>query len=54
HTHLNFLGDIFPITIWPQSIISIGDIVFSIGLVILIQYAMRSGKGGAAGVETLA
>ncbi|MBX5436951.1 MAG: DUF5317 domain-containing protein, partial [Alicyclobacillaceae bacterium] len=32
HTHLNFLGDIFPITIWPQSIISIGDIVFSIGL----------------------
>ncbi|MCL6547329.1 MAG: DUF5317 domain-containing protein [Alicyclobacillus sp.] len=54
HTHLNFLGDIFPINIWPQSIVSIGDIVFSIGLVILIQYAMRCGKGGQMSVPGVA
>jgi hypothetical protein len=46
NTHFNFLGDIFSFEIKPASLISIGDILFAIGLVILIQYAMRLGKGG--------
>lgn len=41
HTHLNFLGDIFGFNIWPPSLLSIGDISFSIGLIVLIQHAMR-------------
>lgn len=45
-THLNFLGDIFGFNVHPVSLLSIGDILFSIGLMILIQYAMRiSGEG---------
>lgn len=40
-THLNFLGDIFGFNVRPASLLSIGDILFSIGLVIIIQYAMR-------------
>ncbi|MCL6443299.1 MAG: DUF5317 domain-containing protein [Alicyclobacillus sp.] len=44
HTHLNFLGDIFLFNIWPQSIISIGDILFAIGLAILLQSAMLSAR----------
>jgi hypothetical protein len=46
NTHLNFLGDIFSFEIRPESLISIGDILFAIGLVILIQYAMRLERGG--------
>lgn len=48
HTNLNFLGDIFSFAIKPASLISVGDILFAIGLVILIQHAMRS-EGGPAG-----
>lgn len=48
HTHLNFLGDIFSFAIKPASLISVGDILFAIGLVILIQHAMRS-EGGPTG-----
>lgn len=47
-THLNFLGDIFYFEVQPASLISIGDIVFSVGLVILIQYAMRLKRSEAA------
>lgn len=49
HTHFNFLGDIFSFEIKPASLISVGDILFAIGLVILIQYGMRMGKGGTVG-----
>lgn len=45
NTHLNFLGDIFPFRLWPQSMISVGDILFGIGLIILIQYAMTATRG---------
>jgi Family of unknown function (DUF5317) len=41
HTQLNFLGDIFSFEIQPASLISVGDILFAIGLVIFIQHAMR-------------
>lgn len=51
HTHLNFLGDIFPFDIWPRSIISIGDVLFAIGFVIVIQHAMRVEGGSAARVR---
>ncbi len=44
-THLNFLGDIFSFAIQPVSLISVGDILFAIGLVLLIQHAMRAEKG---------
>lgn len=44
-THLNFFGDIFYFQIQPASLLSVGDIVFSIGLVIFIQYAMRLKRG---------
>lgn len=40
-THLNFLADIFGVDLWPGSLLSIGDILFCIGLIVLIQYAMR-------------
>lgn len=43
-THLNFLGDIFPFYIKPASLISIGDILFAIGFLILVQHAMCSGR----------
>ncbi|MCL6600014.1 MAG: DUF5317 domain-containing protein [Alicyclobacillus macrosporangiidus] len=42
HTHLNFLGDIFYFDVPPGSLISIGDILIAIGIVIFIQHAMRS------------
>ncbi len=45
-THLNFLGDIFAFNVYPQSLLSIGDILFSIGLIILIQSAMRASEQG--------
>lgn len=45
-THLNFLGDIFGFNIHPASLLSIGDILFSIGLVILIQSAMVANRKG--------
>ncbi len=41
-THLNFLGDIFSVHIGRGSLISIGDILFSIGIAVLIQHAMRT------------
>ncbi|WDL98710.1 DUF5317 domain-containing protein [Alicyclobacillus sp. ALC3] len=47
-THLNFLGDIFSFQVQPASIISIGDIIFGIGLVILIQHAMLLKRGELA------
>lgn len=47
-THLNFLGDIFAFNVYPQSLLSVGDILFSIGLVVLIQNAMRAGSKGRA------
>lgn len=48
HTHLNFLGDIFAFNVWSGSLLSIGDVLFSIGLIVLIQYAMRLGNEGLA------
>jgi hypothetical protein len=39
-THLNFLGDIFTIHIGRGSLVSIGDILIGIGIMVLIQYAM--------------
>lgn len=44
-THLNFLGDIFFVKIQPPALVSIGDILFSIGIAVLIQHAMRVGRG---------
>ncbi|QSO48133.1 DUF5317 family protein [Alicyclobacillus mengziensis] len=45
-THLNFLGDIFGFNVYPPSLLSIGDLLFAIGLVVLIQHAMAGdGKG---------
>jgi hypothetical protein len=45
-THLNFLGDIFAFNVWPGNLLSIGDILFSIGLIVLIQAAMRMKREG--------
>jgi hypothetical protein len=50
-THLNFLGDIFYVHVQPPSLVSIGDILFAIGLIILIQHAMRSGRSEPSGVN---
>jgi hypothetical protein len=50
-THLNFLGDIFSFEVPPPALISIGDILFAIGLVILIQHAMLCGRGEVSGGE---
>ncbi|MDQ0191100.1 DUF5317 domain-containing protein [Alicyclobacillus cycloheptanicus] len=47
-THLNFLGDIFYFEVQPASLISVGDIIFGIGLIILIQHAMRLKRGEGA------
>lgn len=47
-THLNFLGDIFYFQIQPASLISVGDIIFAIGLVVLIQHAMRLKRGAGS------
>jgi hypothetical protein len=44
-THLNFLADIFSFEIYPPSLISIGDILVGIGLIMFIQYAMQSKEG---------
>lgn len=41
HTHLNFLGDIFAFKVAYGSLLSVGDILFSVGLIILVQHAMR-------------
>jgi len=51
-THLNFLGDIFAFNIWPPSLLSIGDILFSIGLIVLIQHAMRMRNEGPINANT--
>ena len=45
-THLNFLGDIFGFNVYPASLLSIGDLLFAIGLVILIQHAMVGDNKG--------
>ena len=44
NTHLNFLGDIFFLKIQPPTLVSIGDILFAIGIVLLIQHAMQVRK----------
>ena len=43
-TNLNFLGDIFFLRVQPPTLVSIGDILFAIGVVILIQNAMQEKK----------
>lgn len=45
HTHLPFLGDIFSFRVPPMSIISVGDILFSVGLIMIIQHAMLQERG---------
>jgi hypothetical protein len=40
NTHLKFLGDIFTVQIGRGSLISIGDILIGIGIIVLIQHAM--------------
>ncbi|QSO50371.1 DUF5317 domain-containing protein [Alicyclobacillus curvatus] len=45
-THLNFLGDIFAFNVYPASLLSIGDLLFAIGLVVLIQHAMAGNSKG--------
>lgn len=40
-THLNFLGDIFFLRIQPPTLVSLGDLLFAIGIAVLLQYAMR-------------
>lgn len=46
HTHLNFLGDIFYLQFpYPHPIIvSLGDIIFSIGIFVLVQRVMIKSK----------
>jgi hypothetical protein len=49
HTHLAFLGDIIPLTkpYYKQQVISIGDVVESIGIFLYIQKVMLSGRKNA-------
>lgn len=42
HTVLPFLGDIIPIKLFPPSVVSIGDCMFSVAIVILIVSAMTN------------
>ncbi len=42
HTVLPFLGDIIPVKLYPETIASIGDFMFAIGIVLLITQAMTS------------
>lgn len=44
-TFLPFLGDIIPIHIYPQSVVSIGDCLFSIGIIVFIVYSMTGRVG---------
>lgn len=44
NTHLNFLGDIFFLKLQPPTLVSIGDILFAIGIVVLLQHAMQVRK----------
>lgn len=44
NTHLNFLGDIFFLRLQPPTLVSIGDILFAIGIVMLLQHAMQVRK----------
>ncbi|WP_258112558.1 DUF5317 domain-containing protein [Alicyclobacillus sp. SP_1] len=46
-TFLPFLGDIIPIHIYPQSVVSIGDCLFSIGIIVFIVYSMTGMVGVA-------
>lgn len=43
-THLNFLGDIFFMKTQPPMLVSVGDILFAIGIAVLVQHAMRVGR----------
>jgi uncharacterized membrane protein (Fun14 family) len=49
HTHLAFLGDIIPLAkpYYKQQVISIGDVVESIGIFLYIQKVMLSGRKDA-------
>lgn len=42
HTHLNFLADIFNVSILTPNLVSIGDLLFSLGIILFLQHAMRS------------
>lgn len=42
HTHLNPLGDIFNVSLITPNLVSVGDWLFSFGIIIFLQYAMRS------------
>lgn len=44
NTHLNFLGDIFFLKLQPPTLVSVGDILFAIGIMLLIQHAMQLGR----------
>ena len=50
-THLNFLGDIFYLKLIPPTLVSIGDILFAIGIVLFIQKTMTSRKAGMKGEQ---
>lgn len=41
NTHLNFLGDIFTVQLGVPTLVSIGDLMFSVGLFLFIVAAMR-------------
>lgn len=47
-TKLNFLGDIFTLRIHPVILISIGDILFAVGIAVFIQHAMLQKEEQAA------
>lgn len=53
HTHLNFLGDIFYFKVPPASLLSLGDILLAIGMVMVIQYAMRISRESVDGDTTV-
>jgi hypothetical protein len=42
HTHLNPLGDIFNVSVLTPNLVSVGDLLFSLGIIIFLQHAMRS------------
>jgi hypothetical protein len=52
HTHLSFLGDIIPLTkpYYKHQVVSIGDIVESIGIFVYIQKVMLNGRRNALSV----
>ncbi len=42
HTHLNPLGDIFNVSVLTPNLVSFGDLLFSLGIIVFLQHAMRS------------